>query len=461
MSLADTLTALVGKASSERMLDLIARKDQAPIQWDRVIPLPENQTSDYTKLPEVPKDKLKDIVKKVALVKLNGGLGTTMGLSGPKCMIVVKEKKSFLELVLEQVQTFNKEFECSLPLVLMNSFNTETETKRVTSAYTDVDVIHFNQHQFPRLRLADLIPLAKDKTAPGNCWYPPGHGDIYDSLKESGTLDMLIKRGIEYIFISNIDNLGATFDERILYQLIESKADVLMELTPKTPIDVKGGTVINYPRADGSIGYRLLEIAQVPGEHVQEFKSMRKFSMFNSGNLWVRLGFIDDNLKTNTLQLDTIKNTKVIEGEKVLQLETACGAIVSLAKTASIVCVPRSRFIPTKSCGDLILIMSNFYEWRNGRLLVSPRRGISSMPVISLGPCYAKIQDIDSRCPSPPGLVDLESLTIVGDVTFQAGVELKGNIVIVPTEGKKLVIPAGSVLDNCTVTGCLSVIPRV
>lgn len=43
-------------------------------------------------------------------------------------------------------------------------------------------------------------------------WYPPGHGDIYQSLKRSGLLDQFLKQGKEFIFISNIDNLGATVD---------------------------------------------------------------------------------------------------------------------------------------------------------------------------------------------------------------------------------------------------------
>ena len=43
-------------------------------------------------------------------------------------------------------------------------------------------------------------------------WYPPGHGDIYTSLKRSGLLDQFMAEGKEYMFVSNIDNLGATVD---------------------------------------------------------------------------------------------------------------------------------------------------------------------------------------------------------------------------------------------------------
>ena len=57
-------------------------------------------------------------------------------------------------------------------------------------------------------------------------------------------------------------------DENILQHMIDTQAEFLMEVTDKTKADVKGGTLIDY---DGSI--RLLEIAQVPSEHVEDFKS--------------------------------------------------------------------------------------------------------------------------------------------------------------------------------------------
>lgn len=103
------------------------------------------------------------------------------------------------------------------------------------------------------------------------CRYPPGHGDLYDALTNSGLLDRLLAAGKEYIFVSNVDNLGATVDVNILQHMIDSDAEFLMEVTDKTKADVKGGTIIDY---EGQV--RLLEIAQVPNEHVEDFKSVRK-----------------------------------------------------------------------------------------------------------------------------------------------------------------------------------------
>lgn len=74
-------------------------------------------------------------------------------------------------------------------------------------------------------------------------WYPPGHGDIYASFSNSGLLDQLISEGKEYIFVSNIDNLGATVDLHILNHLMSQPADrrceFVMEVTDKTRADVK------------------------------------------------------------------------------------------------------------------------------------------------------------------------------------------------------------------------------
>lgn len=105
---------------------------------------------------------------------------------------------------------------------------------------------------------------------------------MFESLVHSGTLDKLIEEGKEYLFIANVDNLGATVDTKILQHMVETESEFIMEVTDKTKADIKGGTLIEY---EDSI--RLLEIAQVPSEHVDDFKSIKKFKIFNTNNLWV------------------------------------------------------------------------------------------------------------------------------------------------------------------------------
>lgn len=87
-------------------------------------------------------------------------------------------------------------------------------------------------------------------------WYPPGHGDIYSSFANSGLLDKLIAEGKEYIFVSNIDNLGATVDLFILHHLMSQPADkrceFIMEVTDKTRADVKVGQQAGTLPLEGS-----------------------------------------------------------------------------------------------------------------------------------------------------------------------------------------------------------------
>ena len=135
----------------------------------------------------------------------------------------------------------------------------------------NIELMTFNQSRYPRVNRESLLPCPRSATEDKGKWYPPGHGDLYDALSNSGLLDRLLAAGKEYIFVSNVDNLGATVDSNILQHMIDSQAEFLMEVTDKTKADVKGGTLIDY---DGTI--RLLEIAQVPSDHVEDFKSVRK-----------------------------------------------------------------------------------------------------------------------------------------------------------------------------------------
>ena len=145
-------------------------------------------------------------------------------------------------------------------------------------------MITFNQSRYPRIGKESLLPIPRSPTSDKSEWYPPGHGDLFDALTNSGLLSRLIDAGKEYIFVSNVDNLGADVDLRILKHLVESKTEFLMELTDKTKADVKGGTIIN---CEGQA--RLLEIAQVPSEHVEDFKSIRKFAYFNTNSVYIHL----------------------------------------------------------------------------------------------------------------------------------------------------------------------------
>lgn len=383
-----------------------------------------------------------------------------MGCVGPKSVIEVREGQSFLDLAVRQIEFLNDTYKVSVPFVLMNSFNTDDDTQSIIKKYEghNVEIITFNQSQYPRVYKDSLLPVPKDINAPIDSWYPPGHGDLFESMENSGVLDELISRGKEVLFVSNSDNLGAVVDFKILNHMIESKSEYIMELTDKTRADVKGGTIIDY---EGSV--RLLEIAQVPKDHTEDFKSIKKFKYFNTNNIWINLKAMKRVVENNELELEIIPNAKSIsvgKGESdvgVLQLETAVGAAIRHFKGAHGVNVPRRRFLPVKTCSDLMLVKSDLYSLAHGALEVSPGR-FGPAPLIKLGSHFKKVSDFQKRVPYIPKIVELDHLTVTGNVSLGKGVVLKGTVIIVCSDGQKIDIPNGSILENVVITGNLSIL---
>lgn len=249
----------------------------------------------------------------------------------------------------------------------MNSFNTHDDTMAILKKYSSsrVWIETFNQSRFPRILKDTLTPMPTNPDGPLQEWYPPGHGDIFQALYDSGLLDRLLAQGKEYLFVSNIDNLAATVNFDILQHMMESDSEYLMEVTDKTRADIKGGTLIEY---GGMV--KLLEIAQVPSAHVEDFKSIKKFKIFNTNNIWVSLRAIKRIVESGVLKdVDVICNPKTVGGKSVIQLETAIGACIQFFKNAHGINVPRDRFLPVKSTADLLAIQSDLYKLEHGTLI--------------------------------------------------------------------------------------------
>uniref|UniRef100_A0A8B9R785 UTP--glucose-1-phosphate uridylyltransferase n=1 Tax=Astyanax mexicanus TaxID=7994 RepID=A0A8B9R785_ASTMX len=400
------------------------------VDWAKINRPPEDSIQPYERirakaLPEAVASGL----NKLVVVKLNGGLGTSMGCKGPKSLISVRNENTFLDLTVQQI-----------------------EVQRLRLDEEDL---------YPRINKESLLPVATNMSLTGEnseAWYPPGHGDIYASFYNSGLLEKLLSEGKEYIFVSNIDNLGATVDLHILNHLMSQPADrrceFVMEVTDKTRADVKGGTLIQY---DNKL--RLLEIAQVPKAHVDEFKSVTKFKIFNTNNLWISLPAIKRLQQQNSLDLEIIVNPKTLDGGlNVIQLETAVGAAIKSFDNALGINVPRSRFLPVKTSSDLLLVMSNLYSLEAGSLTMSAKREFPTTPHVKLGSSFTKVQDFLRRFESIPDMLELDHLTVSGDVTFGKQVTLKGTVIIIANHGDRIDIPAGAMLENKIVSGNLRIL---
>jgi len=428
--------------------------------WENIQKLPEGSILNYRDLTSCSdKAAMKQMLDKLVVIKLNGGLGTSMGCSGPKSVIPVRNDLTFLDLTVQQIEYLNKTYDADVPLVLMNSFNTDEKTMKIIRKYAGfrVSIRSFNQSRYPRVNKESLMPIARSCRTEDdiNAWYPPGHGDFYDSFSNSGLLDDLIAEGREVCFMSNIDNLGATVDLKILEMMLKQDRHFIMEVTDKTRADVKGGTLIQY---EGKL--RLLEAAQVPPNHVEDFKSIKQFNVFNTNNLWINLEATKRNVDERTLDMEIIVNPKTLEGGvNVYQLETAVGAAMKSFDNAIGLNVPRARFLPVKKTSDLLLVMSNLYSMEFGALVMSPKRMFPSTPLIKLGDNhFQKVAIFLKRFGSIPDILELDHLTVSGDVTFGRGVSLRGTVIIIANHGDRIDIPDGAILENKIVSGNLRIL---
>ncbi|XP_058098175.1 UTP--glucose-1-phosphate uridylyltransferase-like isoform X1 [Magnolia sinica] len=431
-------------------INLVSRylsEEVQQIEWCKIKTPTDEVVIPYESLSPPPNDlsETKELLDKLVVLKLNGGLGTTMGCTGPKSVIEVRNGLTFLDLIVIQIESLNTKYGCNVPLLLMNSFNTHDDTLKIVEKYSNSNIeIHtFNQSQYPRLVVEDFMPLPCKGEIGKDGWYPPGHGDVFPSLLNSGKLDTFISQGKEYVFVANSDNLGAIVDLKILSHLIQHQNEYCMEVTPKTLADVKGGTLISY---EGKV--QLLEIAQVPDEHVNEFKSIEKFKIFNTNNLWVNLKAIKQLVEADALRMEIIPNPKEVNGVKVLQLETAAGAAIRFFDHAIGINVPRSRFLPVKATSDLLLVQSDLYTLVDGFVIQNKARTNLENPSIELGPEFKKVGNFLSRFKSIPSIVELDSLKVAGDVWFGSGITLKGKVSIIAKAGVKLEIPDGVTLEN-------------
>jgi len=377
---------------------------------------------------------------------LNGGLGTSMGLTGPKSLLEVRNSLSFLEILLRQSSGYNTE------LALMNSFSTHEATLSALEKIQPAKMpVCFLQHKFPKILRQNHAP-AVWPADPSLEWNPPGHGDIYTALETSGLLDQLLKKGIVYAFISNSDNLGADMDIPLLGYFAEKNFPFMMEVALRTPADVKGGHLARHKD-----GYLLLrESAQCPEEELDAFRDIDRYRFFNTNNLWVNLNFLKNLIqKEKTVRLPMILNPKTLDprdkkSPPVFQVESAMGAAISLFAGAGAVCVPRTRFFPVKKCSDLLLVRSDYFLFtEKGNLILNPDRVSDSLKITLDDRYYGKTDDFDQRFPEGiPSLAECESIEIKGDIRFEAEVKLRGHVRIRNSSAHQAVIQKGSTVEG-------------
>jgi UDP-N-acetylglucosamine pyrophosphorylase len=394
------------------------------------------------------------LISQAVVIKLNGGLGTGMGLQGPKSLLAVREGVNFLDLMVRQILDLRKSSGAPVRLLLMNSFSTSGDTLGHLERYraeglANASEVELMQNQIPKIDAFTLDPVSWPLD-PDLEWCPPGHGDLYPALVGSGWLDRLLAEGVNYAFISNSDNLGAILDPVILRYFADSGAPFLMEVTRRTAADRKGGHLAKR-KSDGRLLLR--EVAQCPESDIDAFQNIDRHQYFNTNSLWLRLDRLKEQLAADAgvLPLPMIRNNKTVDprakdSKPVIQLETAMGAAIECFEGSAAIDVPRSRFAPVKTTGDLLALRSDAYEvLENGQVrLHASRQG--RPPVIQLSDEYKLVDSIETL--GVPSLIDCASLKVSGPVHFESGVIIQGDVEVSNSGPETKIVPVGTYRDQ-------------
>jgi len=393
------------------------------------------------------------LLSQVVMIKLNGGLGTSMGLERAKSLLPVKNGLTFLDFIARQVLHLRQQHKVPLRFVLMNSYSTSADTLEAMRKYPelgDAAELELRQSQAPKVDARTRRPVSWP-TNPQLEWCPPGHGDIYPSMLESGLLERWLAQQCKYLFVSNSDNLGASLDLDVLTYFAKSGSPFMMEVAARTPSDSKGG---HLARRDGRLLLR--ESAQCPPEDLAQFQDTQKHRYFNTNNLWIQLEPLLQLIQQNGgfVPLPLIKNEKTVDprdraSTAVFQLETAMGAAIQCFKDSSALLVPRSRFAPVKTTADLLALRSDAYQvTEDWRIVLS---GPAKPPTINLDPDHFRLVDQLDRAVEAgvPSLKDCQELTLRGPVLLSSKNTFHGKVTISNSSIGARRLPAGDYRD-CT-----------
>jgi UTP--glucose-1-phosphate uridylyltransferase len=375
-----------------------------------------------------------EAIRTTAVIKLNGGLGTSMGMDRAKSLLCVRRGLSFLDIIARQILHLREQYDATLPLIFMNSFRTSEDTMAALARYDDLAVpglpLEFLQNKEPKLLASDLSPVSWPRE-PDLEWCPPGHGDLYTALVGTGLLDQLIDAGYRRIFVSNSDNLGAVPDARVAGWFAGTDAPFAIEAVRRTASDKKGGHFARR-KSDGRIVLR--ETAQTQPADLAALADLDRHRYSSTNNLWfdaevMRQTVID---REGVLGLPLIRNLKHVEpGDsstpEVIQIETAMGAAIELFDGSRTIEVGRDRFVPVKTTNDLLVLRSDVYGLGTDYVM---DQVTDQVPYVELDGSYYKLVDeFDKRFPEgAPSLKEAESFRVAGDWTFGHGVKVVGQV---------------------------------
>lgn len=397
-----------------------------------------------------------DLLTQAVAIKLNGGLGTSMGGRRSKSMLKVKDGLTFLDVILSQAAAQHLG---EMPLVLMNSPRSHEEVldvlgeRRLSEEHKPMC---FKQHMLPKV-LAESLQPASWPDRPDLEWNPAGHGDLLASLATSGILDRLLNLGKRYAFVSNADNLAPTVDPVILGYMAANKLTFLLEVAERSDSDRSLGHLARLP--DGHLTLR--EPSQCPEGDVEAFQDTQRHHYVNTNNIWIDLLALKSFIQKRGLpRLPLLSSPGRMDPDdqsspEVLQLKTSLGSAISILPRSGALVVGRDRFVPVKTTSDLLAIRSScFFLGPCFELRQNARRTLPPL-FISLDDRYfSNEDDFEARFPfGLPQLFGCASLEVVGDFLFSPRVICRGDVRLENRTSRQIRIPPGAILEGEAVWG--------
>jgi len=301
-----------------------------------VADLPDPTSPEADRLRKVGLEAIKR--GEVALTVLAGGMATRMG-GVVKALVEALPGKTFLDLRLAELDHLEALTGRRVPFWLMTSEATFGPISEVLGSRLDgKNIALFEQHV--SLRLATDGSLFRGSDGEPDV-YATGHGDLPDALRASGLLRRFTDTGGRYVWIANLDNLGATVDPLILGWHVTQRSPLTVEVVDKVPGDRGGGPVRYKTRRTIVEEFRLpldFDPAQVP--------------VFSTNT------FIVDADRLEELKMDWtyVEVEKKSDGRPAIQFERLINEITATIEP-DFLRVPRegegSRFLPVKDVPEL------------------------------------------------------------------------------------------------------------
>ncbi|WP_394825321.1 UTP--glucose-1-phosphate uridylyltransferase [Pendulispora albinea] len=316
-----------------------------PPSEDEIRPIPPPGSGERQRLEALGLEALRR--GELAFAVLAGGMATRMG-SVVKALVEVADGHTFLDLRLRENRLWSERAGRPVPLWLMTSEATDAPTRdALERTGAPAHVRTFTQDLGLRLTPEGRLFFGDDGKP---SLYSPGHGDLVDALRRSGLLRAFLAQGGRYVWIANLDNLGATIDPCLLGLFIEvqreseragARIDVMVEVTDKEAGD-RGGIPVH---ALGKL--QILEEFRLPSDF--DASAVR---VFNTNTFLVSAAALETvNIEWNWFEVE-----KQVEGRPAIQFERLLQELTG-AMPAAYVRVPRhgpsARFLPVKDRDEL------------------------------------------------------------------------------------------------------------